>query len=159
MCFVCRRCCCTAALTLLLLTRMACPSRLAITWRTVCVSKVWACTPWRWDAWALTSLAMCAVTKGFSSEARQRNRVRQRLTSFFKDRDCVTLVRPIIDEDKLQVRMMRGDRVCIWPSPLVVGVQNVDKLPFESLRPEFREGIDTLKDTIYSRVRLRVFPR
>ncbi len=45
---------------------------------------------------ALVRLHACVCVGG-------RNRIRQKLTSFFKDRDCVTLVRPIIDEAKLQV--------------------------------------------------------
>jgi hypothetical protein len=40
---------------------------------------------------------------GYGSEIRTRNKVRQKLTTFFKDRECVTLVRPVIEEGDLQV--------------------------------------------------------
>ena len=53
------------------------------------------------EPWVRT--CTCVVTAGHGSETRQRNRIRQKLTTFFKDRDCLTLVRPLIDEEKLQV--------------------------------------------------------
>jgi len=37
--------------------------------------------------------------KGFSESVEQKNRIRRLLTSFFKERDCVTMIRPLTKED------------------------------------------------------------
>ena len=42
------------------------------------------------------------------------------MTSFFRDRDCFTMVRPLVDENKLQ---------------------DLDAIPFEELRPDFIEQV------------------
>ena len=47
----------------------------------------------------------------------------RRLQDLFRDRDCVTIVRPVADE---------GD------------LRNIQKLPYESLRPQFREQVRAL---------------
>ena len=49
-----------------------------------------------------------APAPGFSSDVTSRNRTRRVLTAYFKDRDCVTLVRPLEDEAKLQ--LVGGER-------------------------------------------------
>jgi hypothetical protein len=59
----------------------------------------------------LSLLLCCARAAGHGSDTRLRNRVRSKLTTFFKDRDCVTLKRPIIDEEKLQVGTGGGGKV------------------------------------------------
>ena len=41
--------------------------------------------------------------KGFSDNVENKNRIRRLMKTFFKDRDCTTIVRPTTDEDKLQV--------------------------------------------------------
>lgn len=61
-----------------------------------------------------------------------RNRTRRVLTSFFKDRDCSTLVRPVDDEGKLQL---------------------IDSLTDDELRPEFRRQMAELRERITSEVR------
>jgi hypothetical protein len=43
-----------------------------------------------------------ALQKGFSDDIEDKNRIRRLLTSFFKQRDCITLVRPLVNESKLQ---------------------------------------------------------
>jgi hypothetical protein len=58
----------------------------------------------------------------------ERNRIRAMLKDFFRDRDCVTLVRPVHDEQQLQ---------------------QVDKLDISELRPEFQEQLARLKDIVY----------
>lgn len=58
----------------------------------------------------------------------ERNRIRAMLKDFFRDRDCITLVRPVHDEQQLQ---------------------QVDKLDIEQLRPEFQEQLAKLKDIVY----------
>ena len=43
-----------------------------------------------------------ANQKGFSESVESKNRIRRLLKSFFKDRDCCTMVRPLTKEDDLQ---------------------------------------------------------
>ena len=43
-----------------------------------------------------------ALQKGFSDDIEDKNRIRRLLTSFFKQRECITLVRPLVNETKLQ---------------------------------------------------------
>ena len=54
--------------------------------------------------------------KGFSDQVESKNRIRRLLSSFFKDRDCVTMIRPLTDENQLQ---------------------NLASMELEELRPEF----------------------
>jgi len=68
----------------------------------------------------------------FSSEAASRNQIRTLLGTFFKERDCVTLVRPAEDEDTLR---------------------NLKNVPFTDLRPEFQKGMTTLKNKVYASLR------
>ncbi|KAL3658055.1 hypothetical protein V7S43_016899 [Phytophthora oleae] len=58
----------------------------------------------------------------------ERNRIRAMMKDFFRDRDCVTLVRPVHDESKLQ---------------------QVDNMPIEELRPEFQEQLSYVKQIVY----------
>ena len=37
--------------------------------------------------------------KGYSESVEQKNRIRRLLKSFFTDRDCVTMIRPLTNED------------------------------------------------------------
>lgn len=39
---------------------------------------------------------------GFTEDIEEKNRIRRLLTSFFKDRDCFTMVRPLVNEEQLQ---------------------------------------------------------
>ena len=59
-----------------------------------------------------------ASQKGFSDAIEQKNRIRRLLKSFFHERDCVTMIRPLTNEEKLQ---------------------NLIKIPLEELRSEFVE--------------------
>ena len=65
---------------------------------------------------------------GFDENTLERNRIRQMLTAFFTDRKCFPLVRPLVDEERLQ---------------------EIDQVPYEELREEFREGMEDLKDFLY----------
>lgn len=56
--------------------------------------------------------------KGFSESVEQKNRIRRLMKSFFKERDCCTMIRPLTKEDQLQT---------------------LADLPLDSLRPEFVE--------------------
>ena len=40
-----------------------------------------------------------ALQKGFSESIDKKNRIRRLLKSFFKDRDCCTMIRPLTKED------------------------------------------------------------
>lgn len=57
----------------------------------------------------------------------ERNRIREMLKCFFTDRRCVTVVRPINDEIKLQ---------------------RIDQVPLDGLRPEFLQNLCVLMDTL-----------
>eukprot|EP01022_Parablepharisma_sp_SALTPOND_P029652 TRINITY_DN742_c1_g1_i13.p2 TRINITY_DN742_c1_g1~~TRINITY_DN742_c1_g1_i13.p2 ORF type:complete len:1190 (+),score=82.88 TRINITY_DN742_c1_g1_i13:407-3976(+) len=65
-------------------------------------------------------------------QAMLKNEIRGKLSTFFKERDCVTLVRPVSDE-----KMLRS----------------IDKLPYETLRPEFRTKIELLVKKVYCNVK------
>jgi len=56
----------------------------------------------------------------FDEDVEEKNKIRKLLTSFFKDRDCFTMVRPLVDETKLQ---------------------DLDCIPFDELRPDFMDQV------------------
>jgi hypothetical protein len=56
--------------------------------------------------------------KGFSDGVEQKNRIRRMMKSFFKERDCCAMIRPLTKEEDLQ---------------------NLEKMQLEELRPEFVE--------------------
>ena len=58
--------------------------------------------------------------KGFSDGVEQKNRIRRLLKSFFKERDCCTMIRPLTKEENLQI---------------------LEKMGLEELRPEFVEQV------------------
>ena len=70
--------------------------------------------------------------KGFSDDIEQKNRIRRLISSFFKERECVTLVRPFIDEQDLQ---------------------SFENKELDELRPEFREQALNLKTLIFQNVK------
>jgi hypothetical protein len=70
--------------------------------------------------------------KGFSDSVEQKNRIRRLLKSFFTDRDCVTMIRPLTNEDQLQ---------------------NLINIPMESLRPEFVDQVYSLRKKVLNRVK------
>jgi len=65
---------------------------------------------------------------GFDAATTERNRIRSILGTFFPDRACFPLVRPLGDEDRLQ---------------------QIDKVAFGDLRPEFQDGLRLLKMYLY----------
>ncbi len=65
-------------------------------------------------------------------QAAIKNEIRGKLTTFFKERDCVTMVRPVSDEKKLR---------------------EIDSLPYTELRPEFRQKMDLLVKKVFSNLR------
>lgn len=42
------------------------------------------------------------LQKGFSDDIEDKNRIRRLLTAFFKNRECITMIRPLVNETKLQ---------------------------------------------------------
>lgn len=73
-----------------------------------------------------------APQKGFSDDVEEKNRIRRLLTTFFADRECLTLVRPLVDENKLQ---------------------HLDKLEFDELRPEFVDQVIHFRKRILNRMK------
>ena len=70
--------------------------------------------------------------KGFSDDIESKNRIRRLLTTFFPDRDCFTMVRPLLNEEQLQ---------------------NLDKLELQKLRPEFYEQVVALRKRILGKLK------
>lgn len=70
--------------------------------------------------------------KGFSESVDQKNRIRRLLKSFFSDRDCVTMIRPLTNEDALQ---------------------NLINIPMKDLRPEFVEQVHVLRRKVLQRIK------
>lgn len=67
--------------------------------------------------------------KGLSDDVFHKNSIRRTIRSFFKDIDCVPLVRPVHNENELK---------------------NIDNLKYEDLRIEFRESLDKLMNKLKS---------
>jgi hypothetical protein len=74
------------------------------------------------------------LQKGYSDSIENKNKIRILIKEFFRDRDCVTLVRPLTEEQNLQ---------------------NLERLDTSKLRAEFLEQISQLR----KRVLLRVKPK
>jgi len=66
----------------------------------------------------------------------QKNRIRKLIKSYFKDRDCFTMVRPLLKEKDLQ---------------------NLENSAPDKLRPEFLEQILSLRKKILNRVKVKTF--
>ena len=70
--------------------------------------------------------------KGFSDSVEQKNRIRRLLKSFFHERDCVTMIRPLTNEEKLQ---------------------NLINIPMDELRSEFVEQVLNVRRKVLQRVK------
>lgn len=55
---------------------------------------------------------------GNSSSIAEKNEIRRKFRSLFPDRDCFTIIRPVSDEEMLQ---------------------SIDKIPYDKLRPKFKD--------------------
>lgn len=64
------------------------------------------------------------IQSGFTDDVEQKNRIRRLLLTFFQDRDCYTMIRPLLDETNLQ---------------------NLENVPQSQLRPEFLEQVMYLR--------------
>jgi len=58
----------------------------------------------------------------------EKNKLRDVIRDLFRDRDCVTVVRPVAEESDLR---------------------NVQRLPYESLRPQFRTQVEAFVKKVY----------
>ncbi|KAF0719722.1 Aste57867_844 [Aphanomyces stellatus] len=67
---------------------------------------------------------------GFNADVAGRDQIRMLLSDFFRDRDCVTLVRPVEDEAQLR---------------------NLPNIPYGELREEFRSKFDAMKKRLFEK--------
>ena len=74
------------------------------------------------------------VLEGTKNAQDPKNKIRRLIKSYFKDRDCFTMVRPLTNEGQLQ---------------------NLESFEPEKLRPEFLEQILQLRKTVLSRVKVK----
>lgn len=72
------------------------------------------------------------LQKGVSDAIESKNRIRKLLKHFFQDRDCVTFVRPLEDENQLQ---------------------KLDETPSENLRPEFVDQMEKARKKIFTKIK------
>lgn len=70
--------------------------------------------------------------EGFSESIASKNRIRDLIRSFFRDRDCLTMVRPAEDEEVLR---------------------DLSRQPLSALRPEFQKQITTFKSKVLAGTR------
>ncbi|CAI5727901.1 unnamed protein product [Hyaloperonospora brassicae] len=71
-------------------------------------------------------------TGGLSDDAVRKDEIRALLSSFFRQRDCVTLVRPVDDEEKLR---------------------NLPQVPYDELRDEFRASFEALCKRLFGKAK------
>ena len=72
---------------------------------------------------------------GISEDILKKNEIRKTISSFFTDRDCFTLVRPINDEAK---------------------IAHIEDLNYTDLRPDFTKGMDTLISKIFNKLKGKI---
>ena len=70
-----------------------------------------------------------------TEEAKQKNEIRKILREFFRERECFTFVRPVNQEKKLR---------------------NIQDVPFEDLRTEFKEQINYFVERVYSTAKVKL---
>ena len=73
-------------------------------------------------------LELCLKNKRSENGSNENNVIRQNIIKFFPERDCVTLVRPVDNENDLK---------------------NLTNIPYNSLKPEFKMEFKKLKDKIF----------
>ncbi|KAF4319773.1 hypothetical protein BBO99_00005397 [Phytophthora kernoviae] len=71
-------------------------------------------------------------TGGYSDDAVEKDQIRALLSEFFRQRDCVTLVRPVDDEQKLR---------------------NLPQVPYDELRDEFRSSFESLRKRLFGKAK------
>ena len=75
------------------------------------------------------------MQKGFTDEVEQKNRIRRLIQTFFKERDCYTMVRPLTNEEQLQ---------------------SLERKDLKELRPEFIEQVMDLRKRIFKNAKVKV---
>jgi hypothetical protein len=75
------------------------------------------------------------IQKGFSDNVETKNRIRRLLKSFFKDRDCCTMIRPLTNEENLQ---------------------NLAEMSLEELRADFVEQVLQLRRKVINKVKPKI---
>jgi len=60
---------------------------------------------------------------------KKKNEIRNVLSTFFRERDCQVLIRPVSDEKKLR---------------------DINNMRYEDLRPNFRHQVEELMDRVYN---------
>ena len=73
-----------------------------------------------------------APQDGFSDDTEKKNRIRRLLTTFFPDRDCFCMVRPLTNEENLQ---------------------NLGSMDIKKLRPEFYQQVTGLRNRLMTKMR------
>ena len=73
-------------------------------------------------------LELCLKNKRSANGSNENNVIRQNIIKFFPERDCVTLVRPVDNENDLK---------------------NLSNIPYNNLKPEFKMEFKKLKDKIF----------
>ncbi|KAH7459319.1 Guanylate-binding protein 4 [Phytophthora ramorum] len=71
-------------------------------------------------------------TGGYSDDAVEKDQIRALLSDFFRQRDCVTLVRPVDDEQQLR---------------------NLPQVPYDDLRDEFRSSFESLRKRLFGKAK------
>eukprot|EP00026_Physarum_polycephalum_P000491 Phypoly_transcript_00492.p1 GENE.Phypoly_transcript_00492~~Phypoly_transcript_00492.p1 ORF type:complete len:1513 (+),score=402.57 Phypoly_transcript_00492:101-4639(+) len=72
--------------------------------------------------------------KSGNDRNKTKNEIRKTIAQFFRDRDCVTLVRPTVNEKDLR---------------------HIDKLPYKELRPEFQKEVEELRKKVLESVEFK----
>ena len=73
--------------------------------------------------------------EGYTRNAEKSTKIRQSILNFFKHRDCVTMVRPVHNEDQLR---------------------NISHLPDKNIREEFIDELYVIRDKIYKNCQQKV---
>ena len=74
------------------------------------------------------------ILEGNKNANDPKNKIRKLIKTYFKDRDCFTMIRPLMNEGQLQ---------------------NLEDLPLEKLRPDFLEQVLNLKKKVLGRVKIK----
>ena len=83
-------------------------------------------------------LELCLRNKISGKNSNENNLIRQNILKYFKDRECITLPRPVDSEENLQ---------------------NLDKIPFNQLKTNFRKEFLVLKEKVYYTSKPKVINR
>ncbi len=83
-------------------------------------------------------LELCLRNKISGKNSNENNIIRQNIIKYFKERECITLPRPADNEETLQ---------------------NLDKIPFNQLKPNFRKEFLILKEKVYESSKPKIINR